>query len=541
MSEANGPDTASSSGRLWIMPAGRRDESYASLLHSIDWSALYAEHEGYLMFEDLKEQWRHLFKPDYVLVDSRTGHTDVGGICTRQLPDAVGLFFFPNEQNLRGLQEVARDIREEQESPRSKNILLHFIMSNVPDIDDEDHILSNRLNEFRLKLNLQKRLNVIHHYNSLALLNQTIFCEERPSSRLAVQYRRLAREIVLNNAKDKEGALWFLRDQLGEERRNSNPMRVRERLDAIVAEHPRDGDILTQVATVLMQQGAHDEVRSILERAIAADVSSPEILLNRSQCRLLLLGDRKGAALDATQALNRETISESDAYRAISILRQSQAESSLRALAWFPGILGRPPEARINIANSLRRSLNELPICVEILRGVVEDPKASEQAQERARSELAVAFIGLGDFDTAMFTVTPTTAKRAQFSIHDAFNYAMAKWGVTGEYDVDLFREVVNLDFAGPANAPDANYAQCLALANWVVGNIERANQFLERARALLAGWQFSCWRYLQVSPKDFTEDLKMIRQLISGDRIVPQFISRKRTTADLLTDRTGT
>jgi cellulose biosynthesis protein BcsQ len=540
-SEANGSDTASSPGRLWIMPAGRRDESYASLLHSIDWSALYAEHDGYLMFEDLKEQWRHLFKPDYVLVDSRTGHTDVGGICTRQLPDAVGLFFFPNEQNLRGLQEVVRDIREEQESPRNKSILLHFVMSNVPDIDDEDRILSNRLNEFRLKLNLQRRPNVIHHYNSLALLNQTIFCEERPRSRLAVEYRRLARDIILNNAKDQEGALWFSRDQLGEERRDNDTVQVRNRLDAIVAEHPRNGDILTQVATVLMQQGAHDEARSILERAIAADVSSPDILLNRAQCRLLLLGDRKGAALDAIHALSRHTILESDAYRAISILRQSQAEGSLHALASFPGILGRPPEGRIHIAHSLQRSLDELHICVQILRGVIEDPKAREQALERARSELAVALIGLGDFDGAMLTISPTTTKSAQFGIQDAFNYAMAKWGVTGEYDVDLFREVVNLDVAGPAKAPVANYAQCLALANWAVGNIERANQFLERARGLLTGWQFSCWRYLQVSPKDFTEDLKMIRQLIAGDRIVPEFIVRKRTTADLLTDRTAT
>jgi hypothetical protein len=80
-------------GHLWIMPAGRRDAQYQSALASIDWLALYREHDGFLLFEDTKAQWEQEFKPDYVLIDSRTGHTDVEGICTRQLPDAVAMFF----------------------------------------------------------------------------------------------------------------------------------------------------------------------------------------------------------------------------------------------------------------------------------------------------------------------------------------------------------------------------------------------------------------------------------------------------------------
>ena len=55
-------------------------------------------------------------QPDYVLIDSRAGHTDTCGICTRQLPDSVVVFFFPNEQNLRGLAEVVGDIRAEAQA-----------------------------------------------------------------------------------------------------------------------------------------------------------------------------------------------------------------------------------------------------------------------------------------------------------------------------------------------------------------------------------------------------------------------------------------
>ena len=37
-----------------------------------------------------------------------------------------------------GLVDVVRDIRAEGESPRKRKIELHFVMSNVPDLDDED-------------------------------------------------------------------------------------------------------------------------------------------------------------------------------------------------------------------------------------------------------------------------------------------------------------------------------------------------------------------------------------------------------------------
>src|SRR5205823_863650 len=74
-------------GHLWIMPSGRRDATYEHRLAAIDWQSLYRDRDGYLLFEDLKAQWRAELVPDYVLIDSRTGHTETLGICTRQLPD----------------------------------------------------------------------------------------------------------------------------------------------------------------------------------------------------------------------------------------------------------------------------------------------------------------------------------------------------------------------------------------------------------------------------------------------------------------------
>ena len=103
----------------------------------------------------MKAQWQQVLQPDYVLIDSRTGHTDTCGICTRQLPDAVTILFFPNEQNLRGLTKVVRDIRSEAETPAKRSILTHFVMSNVPDLDDEDNILRGMLEKFKANLGFE--------------------------------------------------------------------------------------------------------------------------------------------------------------------------------------------------------------------------------------------------------------------------------------------------------------------------------------------------------------------------------------------------
>jgi MinD-like ATPase involved in chromosome partitioning or flagellar assembly len=201
-------------GQLWVMPAGRRDAEYQSALARIDWLALYREHDGFLLFEDTKAQWEQEFKPDYVLIDSRTGHTDVEGICTRQLPDAVVALFFPNEQNLVGLKEVCRRIRNEESSGLMKRILLYFVMSNVPDLDDEEGILQHWREEFNWELEFEgdEPDVVIHRHESAMLINQSIFVLDRPKSRLAREYEDLMWKLIMHNPVDRDGSLRFLRE-----------------------------------------------------------------------------------------------------------------------------------------------------------------------------------------------------------------------------------------------------------------------------------------------------------------------------------------
>lgn len=96
-----------------VIPAGHVDRKYADKLENINWRLVYEKAHGYDFLEAIKESIKKIQpKYDYVLVDSRTGYSDVGGICLHQLPDLVVLMFRLNNQNLDGTQKVASAIRE---------------------------------------------------------------------------------------------------------------------------------------------------------------------------------------------------------------------------------------------------------------------------------------------------------------------------------------------------------------------------------------------------------------------------------------------
>jgi MinD-like ATPase involved in chromosome partitioning or flagellar assembly len=190
-------------GKLWVMPAGKADAAYSRALMSLDWAKLYAEQEGYLFFEDTKGQWQEALKPDYVLIDSRTGHSEVEGICTRQLADAVVLMFFPNEQNLHGLSDVCRAIRQEKVKS-GKGIQINLVMSNVPRLDDEKHILRRQVDRFLETLEFRRVDGVIHHSASLLHVDQHLFVLDHPRSHLAQQYRALTMHLMKHNRSEKK-------------------------------------------------------------------------------------------------------------------------------------------------------------------------------------------------------------------------------------------------------------------------------------------------------------------------------------------------
>ena len=501
----------------------------------IDWGELYDEREGYLLFEDLKEQWRQLIDPDYVLIDSRTGYTDTGGICTRQLPDAVTILFFPNEQNLRGLTKVIGDIRSEAEPPRGKKIQLHFVMSNVPDLDDEDDILTTIRERFREELQIREEHLTIHHYNSLSLLNQTVFAQTRPKSRLSQEYRAVADGIVRSNLEDRDGALHFVRQaKNGPERLlhldERSTVSISEAIKRIEECHPNDGEVLYGIGALAAQRG-FGNAEKLLDQAIENGFRKPQALLERAKLRAET-GDEEGAHEDATAVLEFNDLPMPSVIQATRLLAPGESDSNKR----WPAVATLDADDQISLATTLSR-VGELDRSRIILEGLLDDSNRSKSDHDEARSELAVVCISLGLFQSAIDLLIHRYKSVDQMQIRDAFNFSMAVWGNEGRVASSPFVRVVQLESSDSSESDGANYLQCLAVANWAIGEIETAVRYAKRAlnEAETERQIFSCWRYQTVRKPEFLEDLEEIMGLIGGDdSLLPRFISNDRANEEV-------
>ena len=93
-------------GTLDLISAGQRSDDYRSRVQKLDWSSLYSTHKIGNYVNSLRNEWRD--KYDFILVDSRTGVTDIGDVCTVLLPDVLVLMFVTNFQNIEGIRNVMK-------------------------------------------------------------------------------------------------------------------------------------------------------------------------------------------------------------------------------------------------------------------------------------------------------------------------------------------------------------------------------------------------------------------------------------------------
>lgn len=123
-------------GSLALLTAGRIDERYDIRLAGLDWQEFYQSSAGASAVETLRAQL--VEEADVILIDSRTGFTDAGGICTIQIPDGVVLVTAPNQQSLEGIDRVARSIAQSPTDARSgrDRPRLWFVTSRVPLVEE---------------------------------------------------------------------------------------------------------------------------------------------------------------------------------------------------------------------------------------------------------------------------------------------------------------------------------------------------------------------------------------------------------------------
>jgi cellulose biosynthesis protein BcsQ/tetratricopeptide (TPR) repeat protein len=102
-------------GSLDYLSAGRQNRDYAAALASLDWDNFYQRLGGGEFIDALRADMKHNY--NYVLIDSRTGLSDVADICTSQLPDVLIDCFTLCTQGIDGAAGVARQIEDRHRYP----------------------------------------------------------------------------------------------------------------------------------------------------------------------------------------------------------------------------------------------------------------------------------------------------------------------------------------------------------------------------------------------------------------------------------------
>jgi MinD-like ATPase involved in chromosome partitioning or flagellar assembly len=536
-------------GRLWVMPAGRGDVEYRRMLNNLSWRTLYQEEEGFLFFEDTRLQWEAELHPDYVLIDARTGHTDIEGICTRQLADAVVVVFYPNEQNLNGLRVVCRHIRAEADSGLKKEIKLHFVPSNVADLDDEHGLLRRQLKMFQNELGMYrpiprlKRL-VIHRHESLEMLEQPVFVLQHPRSRLAREYRRLVRSLMMSNPVDPDGALFYLQglEQDRELRRMWPSVQfggVEDRLTQIASQFADNPRILRRLAWFHLGRGELDVALRRFDAVLQLRPRWPVALYERGRCRRQVR-DKVGAAEDLLQYLRTPDYFppnwlETDlrGHR-----RMRNAMMALRELidvsfeAYLQGFAS--PGVQAAAFSSLPEGSTSTAYAEIWLNS------ATEYLLRERRWKDAIQYLE---------TVVPERIRRCTPNFtrellvscqgEQEWYLAMAYWGNTGILRSDLCLQAAEhlLQALEPFPQFGAENCQRLSLLYWSIGDTDRASSFLDRAleesskRGLHRG--VSNWTFREASVHEFRQHCEEQRRMIQGESVRPAFLGEPTSVGE--------
>ncbi|MBL4586960.1 MAG: tetratricopeptide repeat protein [Flavobacteriales bacterium] len=140
-----------------LTPAGNIEkDDYWMKLSQIDWSSLFYKKEssGVKFFLDLKARINKELKPDFLLIDSRTGITDIAGITLRLLADEAVVLAANNDENMFGSKKIIKSLIDSDKTLFGAVPKVHFVLTRIPFTDEP----LERLKETDLRNRRKKEL-----------------------------------------------------------------------------------------------------------------------------------------------------------------------------------------------------------------------------------------------------------------------------------------------------------------------------------------------------------------------------------------------
>lgn len=134
---------------LHLLRAGDLSEDYPKRVRNFQWETLYEKAPWLikLFIDCISEQY------EFILVDSRTGFTDITGICTMILPEILIVVFTPNRQSLTGIIRLTKKAAEYRKQSDDLRPLMIFPLVSRVDSTHEKLRSLWRLGDKELRIN----------------------------------------------------------------------------------------------------------------------------------------------------------------------------------------------------------------------------------------------------------------------------------------------------------------------------------------------------------------------------------------------------
>lgn len=205
--------TISSNGLpLSLICAGQIESSeYWRKLSSINWYHLIFENpNGLSFFLHLKEIIQKEIKPDFLLIDSRTGISEMSGITLSVLADEVVIVAANNAENLSGAKRIISSLNNKDNNLLGRMPEITFVLSRIPFTDKPE----DKARELQLVTKIKRdylapfvsEINIIHSDRELEEQERVKIAYENndTNTQISIDYLRLFERLTKNDLSEAE-------------------------------------------------------------------------------------------------------------------------------------------------------------------------------------------------------------------------------------------------------------------------------------------------------------------------------------------------
>lgn len=197
---------------LSLITAGNTESAdYWKKLSSINWyDLIYENPNGLAFFLNLKETIKNEIKPDFLLIDSRTGISEMSGITLSLLADEIVIVAANNKENLGGANRIIKSLNDPNNNILGKTPNINFVLSRIPFTDKpedraKEALLINRIKREYLNPYLNE-VSVIHSDRELEEFERVKIAYEKDDSnaQISIDYLKLFEKLTKNDLSEEE-------------------------------------------------------------------------------------------------------------------------------------------------------------------------------------------------------------------------------------------------------------------------------------------------------------------------------------------------